>query len=287
MPLQLLPVRKFSVPVDLHTVSANGTVHADDKVIPELHLDIAGNKPYLVKNDLAMLAIIAANKWKRPICFTSNQGLQDLGLAKYVRSRGMAYQLVPVEDSRVDLPAAYTTVMQKFRYGNAAIPGVYFDEENRRRLNIIKMAHLDIAQNLLEAGRKEEAKKVLEHYDANVSQANFPYGMTTNLGNVDDRSSAFFLELAYACGDRPLALKVSASLKKDLQQQLHYYRSLGEAMPDEQLAINAQQAMQGKNNSLTDKQLSFVADILSSYQLLRQIADMEAQYQKAVQPALQ
>jgi hypothetical protein len=168
--------------------------------------------------------------------------------------------------------------MQKFRYGNAAIPGVYFDEENRRRLNIIKMAHLDIAQNLFEAGRKEEAKKVLEHYDANVSQANFPYGMTTNLGNVDDRSSAWLLELAYACGDRALALKVSASLKKDLQQQLHYYRSLGEAMPDEQLAINAQQAMQGKNNSLSEKQMEFVADIVSSYQLLRQIADIETQY---------
>jgi hypothetical protein len=288
MPLQLLPVRKFSVPVDTAAVTTNGTVHADDKVVPELHLDIAARKQYLVKNDLAMLAIIAANKWKRPICFTSNQGIEDLGLSRYVRSRGLAYQLVPVENSRVDGQVAYKTVMDKFRYGNAATPGVYFDEENRRRLNIIKVAHLDIAQSLLEAGRKEEAKKVLEHYDANVSQANFPYGMTTNLGNVDDRSSAWMLELAYACGDQALARKVSASLKKDLQQQLHYYRSLGEPMPDDQLALNAQQALQGKGSTLSEGQLSFASDILSAYQLLRQIGEMEAQYEKAArQPAHQ
>src|SRR5258708_6733440 len=108
--------------------------------------------------------------------------------------------------------------------------------------------------------------------------------MTTNLGNVDDRSSTWLLDLAYACDDRPLALKVSASLKKDLQQQLHYYRSLGEAMPDQQLAINAQQAMQGKNNSLSEKQMAFAADIVSAYQLLRQIGEMEKQYAR---PALQ
>jgi len=280
MPLQLLPVKKFSVPVNPQNVLANGTVHADDKVVGELHLDIAASKNYLLKNDLAMLAVIAANQWKRPICFTSTQGLDDLGLAKYLRSRGMSYQLVPVENDRVDIQTAYTTVMEKFRYGNAATPGVYFDEENRRRLNAIKYAHLEIAQGLLEAGRREQCRNVLENWDRHVSQANFPYGMTTNLGNMDDRSSTWFLELAYASGDIPLARKVSASLKKDLQQQLHYYRSQGEALPDEQLALNARQALQGKSTALTDKQLAFAADIVSAWQLLRQIGEMEAQYEK-------
>ena len=279
-PLQLLPVKKFSVPVNRQSVLTNGTVHADDKVVDELHLDIAASKNYLLKNDLAMLAVIAANRWERPVCFTSTQGLEDLGLAKYLRSRGMAYQLVPVENSRVDLESAYATVMKKFRYGNASTPGVYFDEENRRRLNMIKYAHLEIAQSLLEAGRPDQCRNILENYDTHVSQTNFPYGMTTNLGNADNRSSTWFLELAYASGDRPLARKIAASLKKDLQQQLYYYRSQGEAMPDEQLAFNAQQALQGKSTTLTDKQLIFAVDIVSSYQLLRQIAEIETQYEK-------
>ncbi len=38
--------------------------------------------------------------------------------------------------------------------------GVYFDEEeNRRRLNTIKLAHAQIARSLAQAGRKEEAEK--------------------------------------------------------------------------------------------------------------------------------
>ena len=81
-----------------------------------------------------------------------------------------------------------------------------------------------------------------------------------------------------------LAAKVSKSLKKDLQQQLRYYASQGENMPDQQLAINAQQALEGKPNSLSEHQLEFARDILSSYQLLTQLQQWEQQYQTRLTP---
>ena len=81
----------------LNTVRANGTVNPGDSVVSELHIDIAKNKNFLFKNELAVLAIIAANKWQRPICFNSTYEIEDLGLAKYVRQNGLAGQLVPVE----------------------------------------------------------------------------------------------------------------------------------------------------------------------------------------------
>jgi hypothetical protein len=37
-----------------------------DSVVSELHIDIGPKKNYLFKNELAVLAIIAANKWQRP-----------------------------------------------------------------------------------------------------------------------------------------------------------------------------------------------------------------------------
>ena len=43
-----------------------------DSIISEIKLDI--NKNYLQKNDLAVLALLAANKWRRPIYFTSTAG---------------------------------------------------------------------------------------------------------------------------------------------------------------------------------------------------------------------
>src|SRR6202012_2086355 len=112
---------------------------------------------------------------------------------------------------------------------------------------------------------------VLENYDRNVDIANFPYGMTSNLGNMDNQISAYFLEVCYAADDQPLAAKVSASIQKDLQQQMQYYQSLGDGMTDEQLAINAQQYLQGKESNLSERQQAFASDILSSYRLLLQI----------------
>ncbi len=73
----LFPTQKFSVPVDVKTVMTNGTVHTGDKVVDSLKIDL-GNKNYLFKNDLAMLAVIAGNQWKRPICFSNAGTAQDL-----------------------------------------------------------------------------------------------------------------------------------------------------------------------------------------------------------------
>ena len=266
----LFPTKKFSVPVDLNTVRSNGTVHEGDSVVSELHIDISAQKTYLLKNDLAMLAIIAANKWQRPICLTSPQELGELGLAKYARFRGLSYQLVPVENSPIDNDVAYKTVMDKFAYGNADKEGVYYDEENRRHLNSIKYAHAQVAMSLVAAGKKDSARKHARMTTTSMCcESNFPYGMTSNQGNLHDYFSFRFLEACYVSGDLTLAAKVAASVKKDLQQQMRYYRSLGDNpnMPDEQLAMAAQMAKQNKGGNLSDKQNEFIDDILYSYQM--------------------
>ncbi|HEY6901472.1 MAG TPA: DUF2723 domain-containing protein, partial [Puia sp.] len=285
-PINTVPVHKFTVPVDASTVRSNGTVHSGDSIVSELHLDIPADKHYLLKNDLAILGIIAQNDWKRPICFTSPQELGELGLSKYVRLRGLSYQLVPVENSNprgadnVDNDVAYKTIMEKFTYGGAGRPGVYFDEENRRHLNSIKYATATVAESLVASGRKDSARKLLDHYDQNVLESNFPYGMTSNQSNLHDYFSFRFLGACYAAEHWTLAKKVSASLKKDLDQQMRYYKSLGENMTDEQLAINAQMLLQGKGGNLSDRQMEFAQDIISTYQIQLQLADWDRQYSK-------
>ncbi|HEV2354540.1 MAG TPA: hypothetical protein VGR89_09870, partial [Puia sp.] len=89
-----------------------------------------------------------------------------------------------------------------------------------------------------------------------------------------------FLEACYAAEDWNLAKKVDASLKKDLEQQLRYYKSLGDNMSDEQLAVNGQMYLQNKTGNLNDRQQDFAQDILSTYQLLMQINGWEKQYSK-------
>jgi len=121
---------------------------------------------------------------------------------------------------------------------------------------------------------------VLEHFDQHVLESNFPYGMTTNQGNRHDLISAQFLQACYEAGDLNLARKISASLRKDLQEQLVYYNALGEThLTNEQLANEASILLQNKGNNLSDKQIPFASDILSSYQVLRQLDEWEKQFQ--------
>lgn len=231
--LNTYPVKKLSVPVDKALVLKNGTVNATDSVVSELRFEIP--KGALVKNDLALLNIIAANKWQRPIYFTSPSA--DLGFDQYIRRDGLTYRLVPVENSRVNTDWMLDKAMNKFAFGNANVKGLYFDEENRRHLNTIRTAYSELAMDLAAKNRKEEARKVLEKADKMLENAgNFDYGMTSR-GNQHNRNSLLFLQACYMADDTTLANKVAASVKKDLQQQVRYYNSLGaqraENMADE------------------------------------------------------
>jgi hypothetical protein len=278
----VLPVKKLSIPVDVEAVKKLMKFNPGDSIVSELKVDITRN--FLQKNDLAVLSMIAANNWKRPIYFTSTQELKALGLEKYIRLEGLSYRLVPVENSGVETEIAYRNIMEKFRYGNGKTPGVYFDEENRRHINSIRLAHATLAKYLNGEGNKDSARKVLEKYDQNISEENVPYGMTSNRGNFHNAISSDFLEEAYKSGAKELAGRVNQSLKKDLDQEMVYYRSLGdEDMSNEQMAMQAAAILNNKGGNLSDRQRVFAYDILSSYQILEQLKQWEVQYNKGTQ----
>ncbi|MEN9685746.1 MAG: hypothetical protein RLZZ28_1532 [Bacteroidota bacterium] len=220
-PLNTFPVRKVSVPVDRQTVLKNKTANATDSIVSEMKFEIP--KGGLMKNDLALLNIIAANKWERPIYFTNPNA--DLGFDQYLRRDGLSFRLVPVQNSRVNTDWMLDKALNKFGFGNANIKGVYFDEENRRHLGTIRSAYAELAMDLTAKDRKADAVKVLEKADKMLNQSNYPYGMTSR-GNIHNRISLIFMEACYMAGDTVLANKVGNSVKTDLQQQLRYYNTL-------------------------------------------------------------
>ncbi|MEP7238667.1 MAG: DUF2723 domain-containing protein [Ferruginibacter sp.] len=222
--LNLFPTKRVSIPVDTAFVRSNGTVNANDSVVSLVVFDIAKNA--IVKNDAAVLNIIAANKWKRPIYFTS-QGAADLGFQNYIRQDGMTYRFVPVLNNQVNDEWAYDKMMSKFLSGNADKPGVYFDEENRRHLNSIRLAYASAALDMAQNDKKEEAKKMLNKADKMMLEENFSYGMVSR-NQQQNYISLMMLQACYAAGDTVLAAKITKSLKKDLEQQVNYYASLDE-----------------------------------------------------------
>lgn len=274
------PTHAVTVPVDVDLVKKNGTVNADDSVVSELRFDIPRN--VIQKNDAAVLNIIAANKWKRPIYFTSER--ISLGFDKYIRQDGLTYRLVPVENGEVNRQRVVDVMMNKFVFGAANKPGVYFDEENRRHLNTIRMAYASAASNLADHGKKEEAKKMLEKCDRNMLEENFPYGMVSRFQqqNIVSRQ---FLEAAYKAGDMALAEKVSKSLRKDLEQQMKYYAALGGMSTAElQQGMARIRYVQERDNfmaNLPDKLRVLYDETERTFYLLNDMDTLEKKYKGA------
>ena len=223
--LNVYPSKKVSIPVDINFVKQNGTVNADDSVVSEVKFEIPKNAMF--KNDAAVLNIIASNKWKRPIYFTSPDA-GGIGINNYIRQDGLTYRFVPVLNSEVNNSWVFDKMMSdKFKSGNANVAGVYYDEENRRHLNSIRLAYAQAAGSLADHGKKDEAKKMLEKCDKMMLEENFPYGMVSR-GQQHNKFSIQMLIACYKAGDTVLADKITKSVSKDLDQQLKYINGLDE-----------------------------------------------------------
>ncbi len=239
------PVAKFRVPVDTALVRKNGTVNADDIVLPEIRFEIPKEKldGGLVRSDFIILNIIATNQWKRPIYFTSPYG--ELGFAPYLRKDGLAYRLIPVMSKGTqenwlvhrtlrevglggvqirdnNQEVIFNNLFTKYEFGGANKKGIYFDEENRRHLLSIRALFGEAAGNLADAGKMDEAKKLIDKVEAGILPESLPYALVSRFGS-HNQQNLLFLEACYKAGKKELAEKVRQSLRKDMEQQRAYY----------------------------------------------------------------
>jgi hypothetical protein len=75
-----------------------------------------------------------------------------------------------------------------------------------------------------------------------------------------------------------IAKKISSSVLKDLNQSIAYYKSLGDPMSEDQYMQNLENAYQNKPNGLSNKQIVFVQDALTTYQLIAAIDKMNQDF---------
>jgi hypothetical protein len=229
--LNYFPTHKFYIPVDKELVLSNGTVDPKDSsgILDRVNINLTQNTLY--KNDLMVLNIIAANKWKRPIYFTQPQGL---GLNNFLQNEGMTYRLEPLKQQdpngadAVNTKAAYKNQVSNFYFGGAQYPNIYFDENSRRSLMTMRQAFSTTGKALVLIGKKDSALQVLNYGYKMLTPSSFPYGMVS-AGNMHDITS---LQYAYACylaGDIKKGDRIADDVISDCQQQIEYYNSLSDS----------------------------------------------------------
>ncbi len=170
--MDFLPTRDFHITVDKQKAIETGTVKPEDADLITDQIEFHIGKSYIIKSEMAVLNMIAANNWERPIyidhslLYTGNIFFTD-----YLQFEGLAYRFVPIKTpksgidmGRIDTDILYNNVMNKFVWGNINDPDIYIDEYNRKQINIMQTRYIfaRLARALYEENKKEKAVQVID-----------------------------------------------------------------------------------------------------------------------------
>ena len=247
-PINYLPTTKFRLTVDSanfiktlqRTVdnpatkeiakndSSKGTVgsSADShpKILPYIDWDM-GKKGYIMKNDLLVLDILAANNWTRPVYFAVTVGPDAfVGLEKNFQIEGLAYHLVPYGaqngQPRVATDIMYDNLMNKAKWGGLDKEELWMDENNMRMALTMRMQMRTLAMSLIQEGKKEAALKVLKKETESLPEKNVPY-------YYDPISYTYYLIQAFYMADgKEDAIKISKRFFDIIEQDTEYVLSV-------------------------------------------------------------
>lgn len=221
------PTKKMSLPVDKQKVLSNGTVSAKDASLVVDKLEWTVSKNSLLKNDLMVLDIIAANNWERPIYFAvSVDNKSYMGLQKYFQLEGLAYRLVPIEVKeknrnspffgRVNTDIMYDNLVNKFKFGNMQDEGVYLSTDVARMASNFRSNFIHLAESLLEENKPEKAIAVLDKCQESMPDGNNHYGLFT-----------YRMPLVYYQAKAPeKANAIAETIINNLADEIEYYDGL-------------------------------------------------------------
>jgi len=218
------PTRYITIPVDTAMVLKNGTVSDldGDSLVSEIRWVLKGN--YLLKNDLAVLDIIAHNNWKRPIYFAITVGGDAfMNLEDYFQLEGLTYRLVPVVSKKKDgMPGRvaaeimYNNLMNKFLWGGMKNPSTNIDPETMRMTTALRLNFNRLAERLIDLGRKDMAAKVLDKSLEELPDQTIPYNFIM-VGVAENY---------YKIGQTEKGNAIIKRLAEINEQDLKYYLSL-------------------------------------------------------------
>jgi tetratricopeptide (TPR) repeat protein len=189
------------------------------------------------RSEMMVMDMLSTNDWKRPIYFAVTIGNDyHLGLDPYLELTGMAYRITPERSKdgrpRVNTEVMYDNMLNKFKYGNMHVPGIYIDENTMRMCRTHRMMFLDLIEALYQEGKYDKCLEVLDFAEQVLPGYNISYDYTSasmavyyyQLGEMD-KANAIMAKVAdtsaeYLAWGASLAKEQRASSQSTLGHQM-------------------------------------------------------------------
>lgn len=260
-----LPTRKISIPVNKTEVSQSGVMlPTDTMIVDTIHLDLGKNKSYIIKDELAILDIIASNLWERPIYWAVTcREDKLLGFDDYLQLEGLSLRIVPVKsrgsvenygiigNGRVATDIAFRNIMEKWQWGNFDKKRLHVDRSYMPSLQTMRVAMIRVARQLTLEGKKAQAVQLADRYFEVFPAFNFQY----------DQFAALMADI-YSRSDAKE--KAVAKIREIAQSQVQILNFVASQKPefqkgyaqDEQFALGCAQTLMRTAADMKDDALS-------------------------------
>ncbi|MCX6333070.1 MAG: DUF2723 domain-containing protein [Bacteroidia bacterium] len=235
--VNFLPTSKLIIDVDSAYVLSNGTVkeYYKNRLVSPMIWEYSEYDA--LKGDLAIIDLLATNDWERPIYMsTTVPSSQYKGLEKFFIQEGMTYRIVPVKTDQsspgeygmIDPYVMYDNMMNKFRWGNAADPSVYLDENNRRMFSNFRRLFGSLGKSLLQVGDTTKALEAVTRGLELVPVTKLPDDyfsiepaeVMVRAGKKEDGEKIFISIVDYAKDHLEYVVNVKSKDKFDLETEI-------------------------------------------------------------------
>jgi len=152
------------------------------KNLPPMEWEVAptltfNKQGFLRVQDIMVLQILEANRWRRPIYFATTVSPDNkLEMDDYMTMEGLAFRIYPQKVKRIDPEKLRNNVFNVFRYRNLNNPKVYYDENVTRLIGNYRTAFLQLAIDDLYSGNNERMLKTLDTMMEVMPEKVFPIG---------------------------------------------------------------------------------------------------------------
>ena len=266
--LHVIPTDTVYVTIDKEAVRKSGMMMASDSIPDQMVISLKG-KNALYKGDLMMLEMIAQCNWTRPIYVATTVGSENyMNLGDNFVQEGLANRITPFTTNapgakNFDTEKTYNNVMNKFKFGGVDVPGIYLDETVMRMCYTHRRLLSLLAMNLIQEGKDNKAKAVLDKAEKALPDYNIPH---------DYQSGSLDLAKAYALtGQTQKAQQIIEKLWKKSAEYMLWYCSLNTdrfAMSQQECMVhmyilnqilNLQSAVDEKEAKKKDEQFKTIA----------------------------